>query len=515
MKIQQISNLQLKTISNNNHSEIHRNYISPVFTSVQPADNNANYGRSLVYMHQMDKLKDETKSYPKDIEYRKNLLANAGLNPENQHKIRSIIGTQELKTIMKEFNENETAYSSGDNFNNVVSREMRANLHMHTIASDGALTIGELLDSAAEYANKVAAENPKAKKAPFIIGITDHDTTESAQEAIKIISEDPVKYKNLRVVLGVEMTTYNNISPDLVKKPTNTHVLVYGIDPNEETFKTFINSTKAKKRNLENMMVDTANKTYKEVYGKDNFFSLPQAKVQYNQLNKDIVGIYNNLDGYFQNKIAVENIVLKNKTITQALEKHDIPTDTDGFLDKMRDFRFPIDRNNRVPKPADGLSEFISACTDLEKEKVADIITEGLQSEKVSKVTSMLKQNISEYKVTFNPKYDYMPTFETLYKGVSGQPEVIMGIAHPIDTTKPVEKIDDKYKFLEDLYSKFKQGCKEKAKFSEVYYQSYKPERKEFKENPLTQKFMNGISKLYKLFKTGSQDTHGLNIFKR
>ena len=108
-----------------------------------------------------------------------------------------------------------------------------------------------------------------------------------------------------------------------------------------------------------------------------------------------------------------------------------------------------------------------------------------------------------------------MPTFETLYKGVEGQKQVIMGVAHPIDTTSPVPKTEDKYAFLEDLYAKFKQGCKEKAKFTEVYYQSYKPERREFKENPVTQKFMDGVCKLYKLFKTGSQDTHGLCIFKR
>lgn len=515
MKIQQINN------TNINISNFRRNISFTSMTtathSLDSPDRSAlpNYGESLVYMQQMDKLKNETKAYPKDVEYRKTLLANAGLNPENQHKIRSIIGTQELKEIMKEFNDNETVYSSGENFSNVASRDMRANLHMHTIASDGSLSIQELLDNAVEYADKVAKENPNAKKAPFIVGITDHDTTESVQEAIKIISEKPLKYKNLRVVLGVEMTTYNNIAPDLVHKPTNTHVLVYGIDPNEETFKAFIDGTKAKKRNIENLMVNTANKTYKEVYGKDTFFSLPQAKVQYNQLNKDIVGIYNNLDGYFQNKIAVENVVLKNKTITQALKKHDIPTDTDGFMDKMREFRFPIDRNNKIPKPEEGLPEFISACTDLDKETVTNIITDGLKEEKVSKATELVKQNISEYKVTLNPKYDYMPTFKTLYGGLKGQKQTIMGIAHPIDTTSPVKNNEDKYTFLEDLYSKFKKGCKEKAKFSEVYYQSYKPERKEFKENPVTQKFMDGISKLYKLFKTGSQDTHGLNIFKR
>ena len=476
---------------------------------------NTGYGTDLFYMCSMNKLKEETQTFPKDIEYRKQLLINAGLNPENPHKIRSIIGPQEIEKLISEFDNNETVYSSGENFENVLNHKMRANIHMHTIASDGALSVQELLDKSTKYANQVVLNNPTAQKAPFIVAITDHDTIESAQKAIKIISENPLKYRNLRVILGVEMTTYNNIATNLINKPTNTHVLVFGIDPNEATFKTFIDGVKAKKRNLEIMMVDTANKIYKQYYGKDNFFSLSQAKSQYNQLNKDIVGIYNNLDAYFQNKIAIENIVLKNKTIISNLKKHKLPTNTDGFMEQMREFRYKLDRNNRVVKPIDALPEFISVCAKMEKDNVTQIISEGLNQGIISDLNNSLQESIAEYKVTLKPKYDYMPTFETLYAGLSRQKQAVMGIAHPIDTTGTIKNSEDKYAFLKDLYDKFKQGCKEKAKFSEVYYQSYKPERKAFKENPVTQVFMNTISKFYKLYKTGSQDTHGLNIFRR
>lgn len=521
MRIDQINNANIQT--GNYHKRVSHTYTSaPAFTSATftppfTPDRSAvpDYGRAIVYMNAMDRLREKTKAYPRDVEYRKNLLINAGLNPENQHKIRSIIGPEELLDIMKEYNDNENVYSSGENLRNVGTHGMRANLHMHTIASDGSLSTQELLDSAVKYADRVALADPNKRNAPFIVAITDHDTTESAQEAIKLISEKPMKYKNLRVVLGLEMTTYNNIGTNLVDKPTNTHVLVYGIDPNEETLKAFIDGTKAKKHNIETMMIDTANETYKRHYGKDNFFSLPQAKVQYNQLNKDIVGIYNNLDAYFQNKIAVEHVVMQDKTLTDALERNNIPTETDGFMEKMREFRFAFDRNNKVPKPQEALPEFISAATGMDREKVTEIITEGLKKKKISDVNSAIQQNIAEYKVTLTPKYDYMPTFETLYKGLEGQKQAIMGIAHPIDTTSPVKRTEDKYTFLEDLYAKFKQGCKEKARFSEVYYQSYKPERKAFKENPVTQKFMDNISKMYNLLKTGSQDTHGLNIFVR
>ena len=48
-------------------------------------------------------MKEETKEFTQDIVYREQLLKNAGLNPLNQHKIRSIIGPQEITKIIKDF----------------------------------------------------------------------------------------------------------------------------------------------------------------------------------------------------------------------------------------------------------------------------------------------------------------------------------------------------------------------------------------------------------------------------
>ena len=482
------------------------------------ADNSADYGlygKALFHISQMDKLREDTKEFPQDIEYRKNILKNIGLTPEDQYKIRSIIGPQELKSIMSEFNEDELNYTSGEDLENVFNYGIRANLHMHTVASDGSLSAKELLEKATRYADDSVRNNPNAKKVPFVVAITDHDTLESSQEVIRTIYENPMKYRNLRVVLGIEVTTYNNIATDLVNKPTNTHVLVYGVDPNEKTFQSFVNGIKSKKLDMEVSAMETANKTYQKYYGKDDFFNLPQAKAQFNQLNKNITGIYNNLDMYFRNKIAVEHIILKNDKIKNKLQKYNMPTTTDEFMDKFSEFKFVLDRNNKVYPPEVTLPEFISNCTDMNKEEVAKIVSDGLKEEKVAQLTKELKSNISQYKVTLNHQCEYMPTFETLYDGLKDQNQVIIGLAHPLDTTAHVKDKGDKYKFLEDLYSKFTNSCKEKAAFSEVYYQSYTGDSKSFKADSDTKQFMNEISQKYNLFKTGSQDTHSRNIFKR
>lgn len=69
---------------------------------------------------------------------------------------------------------------------------IKADLHMHTIASDGTLDVEDLMI--------------KAKKRDLdIISITDHDTVDSVKKAIYLQS----KY-NLKVIPGIELTTKFN-----------------------------------------------------------------------------------------------------------------------------------------------------------------------------------------------------------------------------------------------------------------------------------------------------------------
>lgn len=472
------------------------------------------YGLSLLHIHQMNKLKEETKQFPQDIVYREQLMLNAGLNPRNQHKLRAIIGPQEIKSIITDFDSKPEVYNIGEKWTNVNNLNMRANIHIHTTASDGELTVTELLDKAAEYANNVKRYNPKIKE-PFVIAITDHDTTESAKEAIKVISEKPMKYANLRVILGAEITTFNNIGLDKVEAPTNVHVLAYGIDPNEKTFSNFIDKTKAKKSNLQELMVESANRTYKKHFGKDNFYSVGEAKHQYNTVNKNIIGIYNGVETYFATKAAVENVILTDKHLVKELKKHNAPTTTEPFMELLSEYHSGLDGNNKVQSPMLTLPEFVNKLTGIKEEKITNILDKAYKKDKLKSFADDLRMNLQEYKTTVNPKYDYMPNFSKVYKALNNQPNAILGVAHPVDTLKNVKDESKKYDFLTDLYDKFKSDCKEKAQFTEAYYQSYKPGRKEFNQLPETQKFFGNLKKVFKILRTGSADTHGLNIFIR
>ena len=475
----------------------------------------ADYGKSWLYWCQMDKLKNETKQFPEDIAYREALLKNAGLPSGNQHYLRAIVGPQEINKILKDFDSSEEFFSVGKNDENILNHKMRANLHMHTIASDGSLTPQQLLDKAAEYADKVAEKNPKSKLAPFVVGITDHDTTESAKEAIKIIYKDPQKYRNLRVILGVEMTTFNKFHFPKVKEPVNIHTLVYGIDPNEKSFNGFIEGIKEEKSAVAEKMVFSAEKAYRHMTGVKRFFDLNEGKRLYNPLSKSILGIYNNVENYAKNKMALQHIVLQDEEFVNALKSKGMPTKIDGLMYKMNEFYKPLTGNNKVLPPEQTLPMFLSISTGLEQDKIELKLSEGLNSPKYKSLEKGIMDCIQPYKITMNSKHEYVPTITKVYEGLKGQPKAIMGLAHPIDYLKSAQSLGEKFDFINTIYARFIREGKEKAKFSEVYYQSYKPSREEFKNNPMTKSLMSALSELYGLVKTGSADSHGMSVFKR
>lgn len=464
----------------------------------------------------IEEIKLEADKFPKDAEYRKTLMINAGLDPNDYFKLRPIIGGEEIKKIMNSYNEVPQVYSVGNNDYNIKNNLMRANLHIHTTASDGFLTVQDLLDSAAVYADETAKKYPYAKQEPFTIAITDHDTTESAKKAIKIIANDPLKYRNLRVILGVEMTTYNDIATDIVNQPTNTHVLAYGIDPNEKVFNSFINNTKNQKQAIEQKMIKEANNTYKNFYNADNFFNIDEAQKNYAPLKKGILGIYNYMTKHLETKSMVENVILKDQKIKNILNEKNLPQNTDDFMNGLEEYFYTIDHNNKARSPEKAITEYLAAKTEKPIEEINQIISTSAETTKFKAFKNELNNNLEQFKRTFKPsEYNYLPKFENLYNSLEKQDGAIIGLAHPLDTVSKIEDHNDKYKFLSNLYEEFVRFTREKAKFSEVYYQSYTGATQDFDLYKFTNRFLDILSEKYELFKTGSADTHRLNIFKR
>ncbi|MBI2918080.1 MAG: PHP domain-containing protein [Chloroflexi bacterium] len=88
---------------------------------------------------------------------------------------------------------------------------MKVDLHLHTTASDGVLTPGQLVTEA-------------ARRGLSVIAITDHDSTEGIAEALETARD----YPDLVVIPGVELST------DVPKG--EVHVLGYYVDYQDKDF---------------------------------------------------------------------------------------------------------------------------------------------------------------------------------------------------------------------------------------------------------------------------------------
>lgn len=112
--------------------------------------------------------------------------------------------------------------------------ELRADLHIHTIASDGALTSTEVVKAASEAG--LAA-----------IAITDHDTVDGVREAVEAGEEFGVE-----VVPGVEISTMH-------EENIEVHILGYFIDYHGEALLAQLRTLKDARWERGKMMVELLN----------------------------------------------------------------------------------------------------------------------------------------------------------------------------------------------------------------------------------------------------------------
>lgn len=461
-------------------------------------------------------LKRKKVKYPADVEYRKSLLREMNL-PENEYKqLRSIIGCEELNAVtkaadkenylpgIKAYRANKEAFFPERG--NVKSGKFLANLHTHTIYSDGKFTIAELLEQGAKYGDERVAKLGKGN--PFYLAITDHDTLEGCKEAVEIVKNNPEKYKNLRLVLGIENSAQVD-SPDLLKGPVHVHMITYGINPFDKELNNLIQQKiDINKRNIEKVL-SVANTEFGSTLDK---FGL---NYNYQDLVKMVpaigcgiksVGFYHK--DYMQFRLIYSAAVEKNKELSKYLESQNI---------KM-DFTTPIDMIEKNPDYSKGqkyydyyfkaIKTHIKSQVPESDYKFVDEKLKNIPSEIVptlNRLEEKIMQSAPEYKI---PATEYY-TFENLVKFYAGKKHGQMGIAHP-GVVFPYANLKDEgstLRFYDELYRDFKAWGGEKAVYAEDNYGVY------YKENENLHNKLEQVSAKYGLQKIGGLDTHIKDIF--
>lgn len=409
-------------------------------------------------------------------EYKKTLAQN--INITDLDKLESIISDEELKKYCESLD--EKAFKPGERSNKFIldshdfryleSGEFKANLHAHTNNSDGLGSIQNLLDNA----NEIAEKNGE-----FIIAITDHDTIEGCKEAVKIICKSPEQYKKLKVVLGLEISTFG-ISFKNQMQPVSIHLLVYGINPFDTKLNEFLNNKRDLKLQLADKTINALNQELSQDLGYK--FTLEEAALVHSMIKKG------------QDEIAHP---LKKYTAAKILHAYYCPNAEFTYEKPIKKYKYMF----KSPQPYYKIYK-----TALEK-----YIGKELPKipEEIENYILKAQEIYSKSHPSIGRKVDAIADFEDTVQFISQLDYGYMSIAHPARTN--ASKINSSLEeFYTDLFAVFKQYGGEKACFYEGYYQSYEGEQI---INWLPS--IDKAAKKFNLIKTGGLDSHGLDVISR
>lgn len=488
---------------------------------------NKNKINELLEVNKLKKFSNElAKKFPEDDKYRKRIAQSIGLSEKESYKLASIAGAEELHSAMGKHASFPEVFTPGSSIfdkngkilgfknENLATQLFGINLHTHTIHSDGNITVANLLDDACNYANqRVASRNQ-----PFYIGITDHDGIEGCKEAIQIVKNNPKKFQNLRLFLGLESTvTYNN--PRYFNNEGQIHILSYGINPHSEDLDRFITPRIVKNHANINRALNNANEMFGRKSGQTNIeFDLDD----FSKLTTSIkTGLRNSnyyMKDYLQFKLIFNESITQNKELLDFLKKSGIDT---SFIDYAKPMSL-IGENLDYSKGQKYYEYYYKALQkhilQLVKEKNPHI-QEGQVFKLFSKLSNNTIQSLNkiEQAAYNNGSKLYIPSvelvsFEQGIETLSNMQDGVLSFAHPgvifpANTVKDTKKLPE---LFEKLYEIFKTKGKDKAQYVEGYYQSYfnTPELPIYKQ-------LIEIGKRLGLKQTGGLDTHSTNIFSK
>lgn len=196
-----------------------------------------------------------------DYNYRKLLAENLSCPVEN---LNSIVGSNEFKKLLSRYTP-ENFYTGdflSENFDelykNILDKTFRINLHMHTVESDGIISVEELLNQAVSYAQRVKSKINDDLPA-FVISITDHDSVEGTKKALKIIAQTPEKFKDIKFVAGIEFTArFDN--ENILIRPFTTDFMGYCINPFDADLSDFLQKITSSRIEEAKSIITTLNK---------------------------------------------------------------------------------------------------------------------------------------------------------------------------------------------------------------------------------------------------------------
>lgn len=432
-----------------------------------------------------------------DKEYKEKLLLSMGLDPQKIEVLNSICGKNEFINFLSNIKEETKGiFSVGKNFENVKNKTFGANLHIHTNHSDGQMSVAQLLEISSKYANKYFKKNKK----PFFIAITDHNTTNGCKEALQIISKNPEKYKNLKVVLGTEINAfYDDIE---------VHTLNYCINPFKSNIQDVLDDQLIKMQNNIKNTINKANIEYSPILKKYGFkFSFDDMAKIRSSIKSSPCDINYSMKDYLQFRLIFADLVENNSNLKNLLVQNNI---------SISDLDFSIPKFNIMN---DNSKKNYYEYYILELEKYINKVLKNRNSNFSNNIhlKPLNKDTIESLSELEHWKHNTLRTQGIKYKNFdeilncAEKDGTLFGIAHPCLIYEKGKVVNDEFKIKSSIKSLFdKLSKKEKMKkISESYYQAYW-------ENTVANdcaSYAKTYADINNFLHTGGYDSHNNNPF--
>jgi len=434
-----------------------------------------------------------------DIDYKKALLRGLGCSSQDYHLLDAVAGSEEFVAFLKKHQNEPLTYAMTDDFTNVRDKTFGANFHIHTTNSDGIMTVSQLLNLAAAYGDSLNALD-KDKK--FYLAITDHNTTNGTIEALKLIADNPKKYRNIRVVLGVEASAmFTSLSADTTSE---VHLLSYGLNPFEDTI-TKINERRLKifQYGIKNAL-NNANVRYIDTISRYGFeFNFEDMAKIRPSIQTCPSNVRYSLKDYLQFRLIFADRVENNSALKcwllhngVDLQKLDfaVPKDmitTGTYRPYWRNYVYTLQKYLQDKVTAHNRYASLSEFDELF----------GHVGEQTEHVLNAMEDD------ALNPHSDmYIRepkplSFEEVTNSFAQSEFAVSGVAHGAlyEQKNPKRKL-----FLQELYKNFKEKLAGKDVIGEKHY-PYPPE--------VDYKTADGLIQLYQYVPSGGLDSHKNNFF--
>lgn len=169
--------------------------------------------------------------------------------------LSSIMTPDEFRELLPSLNQENFMSSKRNRDSGVYCID----LDYHCNYSNGKESIFEILDNIAQYADEYFEKTGKM----FVFALTDRDSLDGVRHAIRIIGENPEKFKHLKFLPAIKLT-YAHEAPTSQINYENSEMLVYGINPFSENVDKFVENNIAKRKKMVVDFIRQVNHLYPE-----------------------------------------------------------------------------------------------------------------------------------------------------------------------------------------------------------------------------------------------------------